>query len=130
MNVGHISSSSMLPWCSNTPDLSRLKALGRPEGELPFDVRVVLLALGARRGDNVSQIIAEVLLALVLGIVGANFGENSELKDLSWRTEMRKRYSPYDSVYNQCPNVRYRPIEQMINPSLTFPEFKKTDTKK
>ncbi|KAF9650128.1 hypothetical protein BDM02DRAFT_3268192 [Thelephora ganbajun] len=76
-------------------DLSRLKALGRPEGELPFDI------------------IVEALFALVLGVVGANFGEESELKDISWRTEMRKR-----------------PIEQMINSSLTFPEFKKTDTKK
>jgi len=74
--------------------LSRLKALGRPEGELPFDI------------------IVEVLLSLVLGIVGANFGNDSELKDISWRTELRKR-----------------PIEQMINPSLTFPEFK-SGTKK
>jgi hypothetical protein len=93
-------------------------------------VRVVLLVLEVRKGDNVSQIIVEVLLALVLGVVGANFGENSELKDISWRTEMRKRYDPYASIHNRCPNVRYRPIEQMINPSLTFPEFKKTDTKK
>jgi len=75
--------------------LSRLKALGLPEGVLPFDI------------------IGEVLLALVLGIVGANIGEKSELKDISWRTEMRKR-----------------PIEQMINPSLTFLEFKKTGVKK
>ena len=83
-----------------SPDLSRLKALGRPEGELPFDVRVVLLVLEVHKGDNLSQIIVEVLLALVLGIVGANFGENSELKDISWRTEMRKRYSLYASIHN------------------------------
>ncbi|KAF9785181.1 hypothetical protein BJ322DRAFT_814666 [Thelephora terrestris] len=70
--------------------LSRLKSLGQPEGDLPFNI------------------VVEVLLSLVLGIVGANFGEDSELKDISWRTEMRKR-----------------PIEQMINPFLTFPEFKK-----
>jgi hypothetical protein len=43
-----------------------------------------------------SQIIVEVFLSLVLGIVGANIGKDSELKDISWRTEMRKRYSPYD----------------------------------
>jgi len=72
----------------------------------------------------------EVLLALVLGIVGANFGENSELKDISWRTEMRKRYGQCDSAHNQRPDACYRPIEQMINPSLTFLEFKKTDSKK
>jgi len=72
----------------------------------------------------VLQIIVEVLLALVLGIIGANFGENSELKDISWRTEMRKRYCRYDSICNQCPDSRCRPIEQMMNPSLTFPEFK------
>lgn len=80
-------------------------------------------------GDDVLQIIVEVLLALVLGIVGANFGENSELKDVSWRTEMRKRYYQCDSIYNQCPNAHRRPIEQMINTSLTFPEFKKTNPK-
>ena len=76
------------------------------------------------------QIIVEVLLALMLGIIGANFGENSELKDISWRTEMRKRYCQYDSTCNQCPYSCCRPIEQMINPSLTFPEFKKFNTKK
>lgn len=72
----------------------------------------------------------EVLLALVLGIVGANFGENSELKDISWRTEMRKRYSLCVYTYNQRRNMHYRPMEQMIDPSLTFPEFKKANTKK
>ena len=82
------------------------------------------------QGDNLCQIVAEVLLTLMLGIVGANFGENSELKDISWRTEMRKRYVWCDSTCIQCPYARCRPIEQMINPSLTFPEFKKTDAKK
>ena len=68
----------------------------------------------------------EVLLALVLGVVGANFGENSELKVISWRTEMRKRYGSHNSIYNEYTDEHYRPIEQMINPSLTFPDFKKT----
>ena len=46
--------------------------------------------------NNIPQIIVEVLLSLVLGIVGANFGNDLELKDISWRTEMRKRCSSYD----------------------------------
>ena len=75
------------------------------------------------------QIIMEVLLALVLGIIGANFGESSKLKDISWRTEMRKRYCQCNYIYDQCPDAHCRPIEQMINPSLTFPEFK-TNAKK
>ena len=81
-------------------------------------------------GDNLLQIVVEVLFALVFGIVGANFGENSELKDISWRTEMRNRYGQCASIYNHCPNPHYRPIEQMIDPSLTFPEFKKSNIKK
>jgi len=92
--------------------------------------RTLFLSPSKLTGDDVLQIIVEVLLALVLGIVGANFSENSELKDVSWRTEMRKRYYRCDSIYNQCPNAHHRPIEQMINTSLTFPEFKKTNTKK
>ena len=76
------------------------------------------------------QIIGEVLFALVLGIVGANSGENSELKDISWRTEMRKRYSHRGYIYNWYPNAHHRPIEQMIDTSLTFLEFKKTGVKK
>lgn len=94
-----------------------------------MDVRVSHLP-SKLTGDDVLQIIAEVLLALTLGIAGANLGENSELKDISWRKEMRKRYCQYDPIYNQHPNAYDRPIEQMIDPSLTFPEFKKTDTKK
>ena len=80
--------------------------------------------------DNVLQIIGEVLFALVLGIVGANFGENSELKDISWRTEMRKRYGHRGYICNWHPNAHHRPIEQMINTSLTFQEFKKTSVTK
>src|ERR1700753_648063 len=75
------------------PDLSRLKALGRPEVELPFDVCISRAPLKPLM-DNTPQIIVEVLLSLVLGIAGANFGADSELKDISWRTEMRKRCSP------------------------------------
>jgi hypothetical protein len=70
------------------------------------------------------QIIVEVLLSLVLGIVGANFGNDSELKDISWRTEMRKRYGPCNLLVANVLTCVFRPIEQMINPSLTFPEFK------
>ena len=32
-------------------------------------------------------------------------------------------------IYELCPKAHDRPIEQMINPSLTFPEFKKTDAR-
>lgn len=76
------------------------------------------------------QIIGEVLLALILGVVGANFGENSELKDISWRTEMRKRYGHRYYTCNWYPNAYHRPIEQMIDTSLTFLEFKKASVKK
>ncbi|EJD07525.1 uncharacterized protein FOMMEDRAFT_73630 [Fomitiporia mediterranea MF3/22] len=52
--------------------LSHLKALGRPEGSLPQDI------------------IAEALVSLILGIIGASLNA-PELKEITWRSEMRKR---------------------------------------
>jgi len=52
--------------------LSRLKALGRPEGSLPIDI------------------VVEALVALVLGILGASFNA-PELKEITWASEMKKR---------------------------------------
>jgi hypothetical protein len=50
MSVGHVPASRSSNNAQITPDLSRLKALGRPEGELPFDVCVLLLPL--QRADQ------------------------------------------------------------------------------
>ncbi|KAH8116440.1 magnesium transporter [Phellopilus nigrolimitatus] len=52
--------------------LSHLKALGKPEGSLPQDV------------------IAEALLSLVIGILGASLNA-PELREITWRSEMKKR---------------------------------------
>jgi hypothetical protein len=52
--------------------LSRLKALGRPEGSLPIDI------------------IIEALISLVLGVVGASLNA-PELKEITWASEMKKR---------------------------------------
>jgi len=51
--------------------ISHLKALGKPEGSLPQDI------------------IAEVLIALVVGIVGACLNA-PELREITWRSEMKK----------------------------------------
>ncbi|THG97252.1 hypothetical protein EW026_g4711 [Hermanssonia centrifuga] len=53
--------------------LSLLKALGRPEGALPVDI------------------IVEALVALVLGTLGATI-RTPELREVTWRSEMKKRY--------------------------------------
>ncbi|KAF7309899.1 hypothetical protein MIND_00362200 [Mycena indigotica] len=52
--------------------LSHLKAVGRPEGSLPFDI------------------ILEALFALVVGTVGASLNA-PQLKEISWAAEMQKR---------------------------------------
>ncbi|KAL5536946.1 hypothetical protein ACEPAF_769 [Sanghuangporus sanghuang] len=52
--------------------LSYLKALGRPEGPLPQDI------------------VAEALVSLILAIIGASLNA-PELKEITWRSEMRKR---------------------------------------
>ncbi|KAG6813843.1 hypothetical protein H0H92_006787 [Tricholoma furcatifolium] len=52
--------------------LSHLKALGRPEGVLP------------------QSIVFETFIALILGILGASLNA-SELKEITWASEMRKR---------------------------------------
>nr|GAT45755.1 predicted protein [Mycena chlorophos] len=52
--------------------LSHMKALGRPEGQLPIDI------------------ILEALIALVLGIVGASLNV-PKLKDITWAAEMQTR---------------------------------------
>ncbi|CAL1715248.1 unnamed protein product [Somion occarium] len=52
--------------------LSHLKALGRPEGSLPADI------------------IAEALVALVIGIIGATV-RTPELREITWRSEMKRR---------------------------------------
>ncbi|KAI0083951.1 magnesium transporter [Irpex rosettiformis] len=57
--------------------LSLLKAAGRPEGSLPADI------------------VVETLLALVLGIVAAAI-RSPELKEITWRSEMKKR--PLDEL--------------------------------
>ncbi|PAV20129.1 hypothetical protein PNOK_0506300 [Pyrrhoderma noxium] len=52
--------------------LSHLKALGRPEGALPQDI------------------VIEAFVSLVIGILGASLNA-PELKEITWRSEMRKR---------------------------------------
>ncbi|KAJ7623163.1 magnesium transporter [Roridomyces roridus] len=52
--------------------LSHLKAIGRPEGSLPFDI------------------VVEAVVALALGIIGASLNAPT-LKEISWSAEMRKR---------------------------------------
>ncbi|KAH0836751.1 magnesium transporter [Lanmaoa asiatica] len=52
--------------------LSRLKALGKPEGSLPLNT------------------VYESIFALVLGILGASLNA-PPLKDITWASEMRKR---------------------------------------
>ncbi|TDL23634.1 hypothetical protein BD410DRAFT_786869 [Rickenella mellea] len=52
--------------------LSHLKALGRPEGSLPQDI------------------VVEALVSLLLGLVGASLAA-PELKEITWRSEMKKR---------------------------------------
>ncbi|KAJ6591471.1 hypothetical protein DFH09DRAFT_1137121 [Mycena vulgaris] len=69
--------------------LSHLKAMGRPEGSLPIDVRLLLLECltnSLRR----TQIILEAFLALVLGTIGASLNAPA-LKEITWAAEMRKR---------------------------------------
>ncbi|KAK7687801.1 hypothetical protein QCA50_009020 [Cerrena zonata] len=53
-------------------DLSHLKALGQPEGSLPSDI------------------VAEALIALVFGIIGASI-RTPELRGTTWRSEMKRR---------------------------------------
>ncbi|KAI0825790.1 magnesium transporter [Irpex lacteus] len=57
--------------------LSLLKAAGRPEGSLPADI------------------VVETLLALVLGTIAAAI-RAPELKEITWRSEMKKR--PLDEL--------------------------------
>ncbi|TFY79781.1 hypothetical protein EWM64_g4229 [Hericium alpestre] len=52
--------------------LSHLKAMGRPEGALPSDI------------------IAEALASLVLGILGASL-KAPESREITWASEMKKR---------------------------------------
>ncbi|KAA1470281.1 hypothetical protein DENSPDRAFT_836049 [Dentipellis sp. KUC8613] len=56
---------------STYADLSHLKALGRPEGALPFDIYL------------------EAFLALALGIVGACLKAPAP-KEITWASEMKK----------------------------------------
>ncbi|KAF9240640.1 magnesium transporter [Melanogaster broomeanus] len=52
--------------------LSRLKALGKPEGSLPLNT------------------VYESILALILGTLGASLNA-PPLKDITWASEMKKR---------------------------------------
>ncbi|KIJ65571.1 hypothetical protein HYDPIDRAFT_27573 [Hydnomerulius pinastri MD-312] len=52
--------------------LSRLKALGKPEGSLPLNT------------------VYESIFALILGILGASLN-SPPLKDITWASEMKKR---------------------------------------
>ncbi|KLO17949.1 hypothetical protein SCHPADRAFT_936607 [Schizopora paradoxa] len=52
--------------------LSYLKALGKPEGTLPQDI------------------VVEVIAAMFIGILGASLN-NPQLKEITWRSEMKKR---------------------------------------
>jgi len=52
--------------------LSYLKALGKPEGTLPQDT------------------VVEVIAAMFIGILGASLN-NSQLREITWRSEMKRR---------------------------------------
>ena len=72
-------------------DLSHLKALGRPEGALPQDVCIHFpIESFVIRLTHV-QIVIEAFVSLVIGILGASLNA-PELKEITWRSEMRKRY--------------------------------------
>ncbi|KAI0339441.1 hypothetical protein BDW22DRAFT_1361479 [Trametopsis cervina] len=56
---------------------SLLKAAGRPEGSLPLDI------------------VAETLVAMVIGVIAAAV-RSPELREITWRSEMKKR--PLDEI--------------------------------
>ena len=69
-------------------DLSHLKAMGRPEGSLPWDVRCQLSPVYPL--STLLQIQAEAFIALILGTLGACL-RIPPLKEISWASEMRTR---------------------------------------
>ena len=71
------------------PDLSHLKALGRPEGPIPKNVSI-MLCLPYDFSFSQPQIIFETFLALLLGILGAIVNA-PPLKEISWSSEMKKQ---------------------------------------
>ena len=69
--------------------MSHLKALGKPEGSLPNDVRIPCEAY-IPKAHAPAQIIVEAVVALALGVLGAVMRVD-ELKEITWRSEMKKR---------------------------------------
>ena len=106
----------------SSPDLSHLKALGRPEGTLPTDVRSFFLTPIISL-LNVLQIVIEALIGLALSIVGACLYVNAStpLKEITWASEMRKRCLKF-TFQRLRINGCYRSIDDMDS-RLGFASF-------
>jgi hypothetical protein len=91
------------------PDLSLLKALGRPEGSIPSSVCIVLLSSNSCKVTLFplySQIVVESFVALFLGILGACM-KAPPLKEITWASEMKTRYA-LTHVLFLCPFLIHR----------------------
>ncbi|CAK5267731.1 unnamed protein product [Mycena citricolor] len=75
--------------------LSHLKAIGRPEGSLPFDI------------------VLEAFFALILGTVGASLNA-PKLKEITWAAEMRNRFDDRRDVFQTELRILRPPREHVI----------------
>jgi len=108
------------------PDLSLLKALGRPEGSIPSSVCMVssprihvTYALFPFR----LQIVVESFVALFLGIIGACL-KAPPLKEITWASEMKTRcaftHVPFYALSSYIASASSPPLSVFIGRSTIW----------
>lgn len=59
-----------------------------------------------------SKIVVEVIAAMFIGILGASLN-NPQLKEITWRSEMKKRFVRFASFMKSSTDARYPPGKWM-----------------